>query len=196
MGLLAAVAVYFWTPLLRGWIQTDEPGTVPGASGPDGGVGQPPFAGVAAAAERPAVRQEKSTYRWPQLDEWMNGDPATRSADLSALRDPFQPVRAAVSAEELAASATAAGSHVDPEQLGVKLTGTLFGSGRRVALIDGRAYREGELVELGPKDQPVEFELIRVNRGGIVLGFNDRQFDVAIPERERPGRLKLTSNTN
>lgn len=148
------------------------------------------------AAERPPVRQERPTYRWAQLDEWMNGDPATRPADLSTLRDPFQPVRAAMSAGELANSLAAASSAIDPKRLGVQLTGTLLDSRRRVALIDGHAYKEGELVRLGPKDRPVEFELIHVNRGGIVLEFNDKQFDVAIPERKRTGRLKLTFNAN
>jgi hypothetical protein len=70
---------------------------------------------------------------------------------------------------------------VGPHQVGIELSGTLVGPRRRVALIGGKAYREGQTVKTERKGPRIEFELAEVHPGRIVLTREGHRFDLRIP---------------
>jgi hypothetical protein len=74
----------------------------------------------------------------------MDQDPRLKADDAALLRDPFAPRRLASPKPASPSLKTAVASPPTAEKLGLKLTGTLMSPGRRVALINGRAYTEGQ----------------------------------------------------
>jgi len=83
---------------------------------------------------------------------------------------------------------------VTPATLGVELSGTLVGPHRRVALIGGKAYREGQTITVDQNDQPIQFELVEVHPQRIVLNLQGTRFDLAIPERRSSGLIGPSGN--
>jgi hypothetical protein len=188
LGLLVLVALYYWGPMVWGWVAADEAA----GSLPDG----PPAAAVASldaatpgTSKPPPTPEQKSTAPrpWKQLDEWMRRDPMTTPVeDVTGWHDPF-----AVAAAEPQVvgpdDAQNEQSLLSPETLGIELSGTLVGPRRRVALIGGKAYQEGQKVKIDRDGQSIEFELAEVHSRRIVLGREGRRFDLLIPGRNTPG---------
>ena len=197
LGVLVLTAVYFWGPLVWGWV-------APGKAS-----GEPPNAKAEATAEPatlantdlaqsqelPEINQKACPYPWTQLDEWMREDPMTTPAeDLTGWRDPFASPLADAAAgghEE----AQAAVPQVTSESLGVELSGTLIGPRRRVALIGGKAYRAGQKVTVDHAGQPIHLQLVEVHPRRIVLEWEGNRFDLAIPEQKTTGQIEQGADT-
>jgi hypothetical protein len=79
-----------------------------------------------------------------------------------------------------------------PEGLGMVLSSTIIGPHRRVAQINGKSYRQGEIVKLAKDGQQVEFTLAAVYPRRVVLKWKGRQFDLTIPVPVRSGRIELS----
>jgi hypothetical protein len=148
LALLAGVAIWFWAPLFVGWFKGEElvnavadqttptPAASPVAAVPEG-VKTADAAKIAEAA----------TQTWQQLVRWMDQDPRRKADDVRLERDPFAPppkpqVKPAPDRSKIAAALPA-----NPEKIGLKLTGTVVGGERRLALINGRPYAEGQAVK-------------------------------------------------
>ncbi len=119
---------------------------------------------------------EAVTHAWQQLVEWMEQDQRRKADDIHLERDPFAsppkpPVKPAADAAKSVASLP--GEQNDPAQLGLKLSGTLLGPERRLALINGRAYAEGQTVKASPDAawvvRRVEAKRVTLERGGKPL---------------------------
>jgi hypothetical protein len=188
LGLLVLVALYYWGPMMWGWVAADE------------ATGSPPDAPTTAAVaslgaatpgtlKPPSTPEDKSTGTppWTHLDEWMTQDPMTAPVeDVTGWHDPF----AVAAAEPQAVEPDDAQNEqllLSPEDLGIELSGTLVGPHRRVALIGGKAYREGQTVNIDRDGQSIEFQLAEVHSRRIVLGREGRRFDLRIPDRNTPG---------
>jgi hypothetical protein len=196
LGLLLLVAVYYWGPMVWGWVAADEAtGSPPEAS--IGGDVAALDASAADTSERPTPEDESLvTHPWTQLDEWMRRDPMTRPVeDVTRWHDPFAVATALSEAVEPDGDEPET-SLVSPENLGIELSGTLVGPRRRVALIGGKAYREGQRIRIDRDGQSIEFELAEVHSRRIVLGREGRQFDLLIPGRNAPGGIPTTEQKN
>jgi hypothetical protein len=142
LALLAAVALYFWAPLclklLRGGESAED--AVPAAP-----VALTPAVSDNATPGIPTPPEEVAKS-WQELVNRMEQDPRRRaSANLPANHDPFalpEPPKD----KEFAKSTKASQAAPKPRQLGLKLNGTLLGTQRRLALINGKTYAEGEHV--------------------------------------------------
>ena len=95
LGLAVIVAVYFWIPLVWGWIgKTTRTRLRRDGAAPDGAA---TGSAAAAAAEPPAKPAKPDRPSWQQIIHWMHNDPQTMTApSLTKTRDPFEPPKTEV----------------------------------------------------------------------------------------------------
>ena len=201
LGLLALVAVCFWGPLVWGWwVAPEKPAVGPGTAEKEAAAEDPAnpaaLAYAASTSPKPSTesKDEGCPYHWVELDRWMQADPMTTPVDdVAAWPDPFaeppspEPVAASVAETEA--------SPVTRESLGVDVSGTLVGPRRRVALIGGKAYREGQTVPADHSGRPIDLKLVEVHARRVVLEWEGNRFDLAIPERKSSSQIQLIEQT-
>jgi hypothetical protein len=192
---LSLVALYFWGPLVWGWARSGHTSAnvaagkaKPPELAPDGASG-----GAAKPGESPV--ELIPSYAWTQLDEWMSQDPLRSPVDtLSGRRNPFAPllvVADTAASEQPEPEPDVEVAKATPETLGLTLNGTLVGPRRRVALIGGKAYREGQTVRVDRDGRSIELKLVEVHARRIVLEWQGSSFELAIPEHQ-PAGIELT----
>jgi hypothetical protein len=188
LGLLALVAMYFWAPLVWGWVGGRGKAEKAAAKvAPVEGVPVPLTATAQAVSAVPQgtsnqTKESLPAHPWDRLAQWMDQDsrmqpPAGEFADS---RDPFQAVEETIAepeTEESEKEETAA----TPEDLGLVLSSTLVGPQRSIAMINGKPYRQGRTVELKKNGQTLEFVLKEVHPRRIILQRQDKQFELTIP---------------
>jgi hypothetical protein len=166
LGLLAAVAGWFWLPLVTGSAETEiADAALPPAA--------PPI--VKTTEQKPPTAVTQAS--WQQLLQWMEGDPRLRPADKTpSARDPFAVTR---SQEEKQGSAVTAADKAPakPDECGLKLTGVLVGT-RRMATISGRTYREGQVI---PAKDDVSYVVEKITAKGVVLRRDAQTYELKMP---------------
>jgi hypothetical protein len=124
----------------------------------------------------------------------MTEDPMTAPAsDLPAQPDPFRAGRLSAG-QDMNQELEAGQTELTPASLHLELSSTMVGPRRRVALIAGKAYAEGDKVTVRQDDRPVVFELVEVHSRRIVLQREGMQFELVIPERKGSGRIELSGS--
>ena len=192
LGVLALLASYYWGPLVWGWISPSEESAEPTAAEAGADLDPGPWAAI-ASAQAPTPTKTRQ-HPWTQLDEWIRQDPTTTPVeDPAGWRDPFTVVSTGIEVDQ-DEEAQPDEPQVTPATLGVELSGTLVGPDRRVALIGGKAYREGQTIKVDQDDRPIEFELVEVHPQRIVLHLHGSRFDLAIPERRSTGLIEPSGN--
>ena len=203
LGVLALVAVWFWVPLVWGLIGPEEESTEVATSPatgsamtatqkfgpiqqPTGSLGEN---GVLTAPDRGGLA-------WNQLVEWMGNDPRLlASSYVPGPRDPFREPQAPQVADHENEKAPVP-QLVTPADLGMTLSSTIIGSGRRVARIGGKNYTQGSTVE-GDKDgQRIKFTLAEIHPRRVVLIRESRPFELKVPSPGQSSRIELTRNEN
>jgi hypothetical protein len=204
LGLVVLVAMYFWAPLIAGWCQGEKDNktavvlpTAAGAASPAAMSARAEPQGTAtglSAAPRPKEPQSRMNP-WDKIVEWMDKSPWTKSAGpLKVERDPFLPAKTEV-AEEKKAPPKPVEPDVTPQSLGVALSGTIIGAGRRTAWINGKTYVPGATVELTTKDgKHFAFTLDAVEARRIVLQRQGKQFEVKLSPAPSSGQIELFGN--
>jgi len=189
LGLMLLVALWFWAPLVMGWIGKKE-------SGP---TAKPADAGPATMAGflnqmgpgTPTAPQAKAETPWHVLAQWMDRDPLKQAVRPAAgQRDPFRMSLEVVKQKEQPKPEKIKKT-VAPEALGLSLTGTVVGPGRRVALINGKSYRQGEDVKLAREGQTQVFKLAEVRADRVVLEQSGRTFEIKMRVRAGSSHIEL-----
>jgi hypothetical protein len=185
LGLLLLLAVYYWMPLLKGMIAKEDRAAETATESPE-----PGFAAVTAtqAVPQPASAASSTpSYKWEDLVRWSQEDTATRSAEtLVDRRDPFRPVQVEVAeVKSEPVEETPVQPLWTPERLGMKLSGTVVGADRGVAVIGGKAYAVGRSVELSQEGQVIDFKLTEVHSQHIVLERLGERFELEIDKGAR-----------
>jgi len=162
LGLLALVAVWFWWPLMWGWLGLDKKDvarpTPAAPSKPSAADAVPPGAGGVTpnlpAAESPATP-------WHELLAWRSADPLTRPADLPiGKKRPFGPLpgRAPDAPKEPLPDVTQkireALAAVTPQSCGLQVTSIMIGPRARLAIINNEVYGKGECIPLPERSLP------------------------------------------
>jgi len=202
LGLLGLVALYFWAPLVWGWVAKETPDDQPSSF--DSATAEAPPA-WAQTAEQPASDDEKTTakHSWEEVAKWIKQDPNTSPAGgFANLRDPFLvPVEEVAEAdtdeeeqEKAAATPEPPPPEATPAELGLVLSSTVIGSKRSTAIINGRIFAQGQTIEASKDGQPISFTLVEVHPGKVVLRRADKNFDLTIPRSTASGRIELTGN--
>ncbi|ADB18294.1 hypothetical protein Psta_3633 [Pirellula staleyi DSM 6068] len=173
LGLMVVVALYFWAPLVWGWMKPTSSG---GKSAVAKSTSEPL---VEATADASVTKSKKKSIRWELLAVQMAGDPRMKPLRASVIRDPFQwkePPPSNVSSEatdELAqASVKPLAPSVKPtaESLGLKLESVLVSSRGNVAMINGRVAREGQSINISASDaSQFEAVVMHVDRDRVEL---------------------------
>lgn len=191
LGLLLLVALYYWMPLVGGWWGASEPSleSSPSTGAVSVPAPTPPEQSVAAAVE-----QGRS---WEDLNQSMALDGRTRpTRQLAAFRDPFtlaRPVRE-VAEEASRKKIEAPVPTITARDLGVLLSSTVLGGRPRLAVINGRTYREGDVFELTKGGQTFALQLVEVRDREAVLLCRGQKIPVAMAPRKVTGRLELSGN--
>ena len=189
LGLMLVVALWFWSPLLLGTIGEKKPSAVavPHAASPD--TAPTIVAGVDATA--PSAT-EVAEHSWSTLARWIDGDRLTLATGLADhRRDPFRMPQSRRDEagggpdEEMPEGIT-------PESLGLALSGTIVGPGRRVALIGGTPYRQGRHVVVSKDKKEIRFRLETIESRRVVLRHGDKRFELTTEPEKLPGRIERT----
>ena len=117
MGLLALVALYYWAPLVWGWVgkgKDKSDGQSAAITAPTPNAAEPAPASPKSAATKTGI----PSLPWQQVIKLMEGDERTLAAELGRLRrDPFalpKPDTAKVQAEAAATAEAAARTSFRP----------------------------------------------------------------------------------
>ena len=184
LGAVFVVAVWFWTPLVVGWVTPEKP-TGQSMELPAGAVPTPaPSVAEASFAKSTTGRKRTKEPSWEKLVDWIENDPRTRIPEsLPTDREPFSPIQTEVESTAEVEEAENSPPEATPEELGVAVSSTIIGPRRRVALINGKAYRQGQKITLVKDSRTIIFTLAEVQARQIVLKREGKRFDVPLPER-------------
>jgi hypothetical protein len=195
VGLLG-LALYSWAPLMWGWLSAgDQAPQVASERDANSDRASQPDTKPSAAEENAG---EQATPSWNELRQWRIDSPWTKPTELADLRDPFGPLET-----ESAIVAESEGDEespvATPEQmvagLDIELTGTIVSPKRRVALLDGRAYREGDLVLVDHLGTTWELEIRRIEANRVTLGWQTTERELIAPARQSVGRIELVGRS-
>ncbi len=180
LGVLFAVGSYFWVPLIWGWVAPEDDSARRKPSTATAGPAIP----TAILSESPREKHSQPfEEHWRQIAKAIDDDPKMRPAALAPDRpSPFGPSSEPDGTKTSSDEDEAAMAAVTPESLGLMLSSTVVGETRRVALVNGRAYAEGSVIEIA---KGLEFVLARVYSRHVVLERGGRQFDLVIASAER-----------
>ena len=175
------MALYFWAPMVWGWIK-------PGAD-----KNQPAVAASEVILEDDPVdplkvaKKDGRVFPWEKVRRKVLADPRMTPAVFEASwSNPFRPAEGgAVGVPTTTAAASAPASlPIDPAALGLKLTSVAISQKRRAAIINGDKYREGELVPVAGKDGKsaagVEFRLLQVGFHEVQLEYRGTTYTLEL----------------
>lgn len=181
LALCLVVAIWFWAPLVVRWCSPAAAGT------------QEPEPAVAAeSAAGPAVAEPAQTAStgttpapaipWQSVMKAIEMDPRMQPMrKLGERRDPFGPSAAALAAEKASQQKKirrAPPHELLPADAGLVLNSTLIGAGRRMALIGGEPYWEGDTVP-APRGSE-NFHLVEVFARQVVLEREGKHYGLEI----------------
>jgi hypothetical protein len=179
LGLMLVVALYFWAPMVWGWIGK-------------GGKSKPATAvGLILEDEPvdPAAKASKArlVFAWEKIRKQIAADPRMTPAVFQpSWNDPFTNLeqRAETQASGAASTQTTGPSELDPDKAGLRLTSVVIGTRQRWATIGRESYLEGELVRpLAADGKPmpgIEFLLVRVDRHEVELARNGKTYILSL----------------
>jgi hypothetical protein len=187
LGLMVLVALYFWAPMIWGWIKPADSGGSPVAA-TDVILDDEPIDPVKS------TKREGRTFSWEKVRRKVAADPRMTPARYEVTwNDPFCPSEPTETGPATAGQGPrpTASAAIDPAALGLKLTSVAISAERRAAVISGRKYREGELVPIGGKDKAssgVEFRLTKVGFHEVELEYQGQTFTLELSRpRLAPG---------
>jgi len=193
LGLMLVVALWFWSPLVWGLIAKKDSSTGLSAAAPP--AGQPNIAPIVATVGGNTATDATgiASYSWSQLVRWMDDDRLTLAAKTTDReRDPFLAV-VPEKDEVVSDPEEETPADVTPESLGLALSGTIVGSHRRVALINGRPYDKDDAVTLVKDGKEIEFVIEEIDTRRVVLRRNDKLFELRTQRGALSGRIQLAN---
>ncbi len=208
LGALGVVAVWFWLPLIMPASDTPAPtSTAATPTSPSTATPTPVTTSNPAATASPTagVAAAEKKYPWRDVMRWIENDHDMRTATLELEQDerspfmepimPADPMTVAKADEEAVAieRQIELESIRTPEQLGLNLRSTIVSRGRRTALINGRAFNEGDEIVVNDR---YAFVVATIDSHRVVLERNQRQFVMAIRRAAAGGRLEVRNRTS
>ncbi|MCA9247869.1 MAG: hypothetical protein KDA42_12155 [Planctomycetales bacterium] len=187
LGLLLVVAIWFWAPLVAKWLPASDGTTSPASTS---------TAAVAAAIvstpqTREIVNPSQPSPTWREVAHWMSQDQMMTAAPGVDKVEPFgaavvQPSPDDSTAVESQPAEIASKSFAEstPAELGIRLTSTIVGSQKRIAMINGRPYAEGRPFVFRAGDRAIEFQVTRIQAQQIVLSQGEKQHTLKIEKND------------
>jgi hypothetical protein len=174
LAALTLVALYAWAPLLF------RAGSASETIKASGAASQP----VAAEQAAPPAATAPTTglpVHWATLASWMDTDPRMRPATLhvSTLRPFSRDAVVSDEPDEQPAAVSESVASLDPQSLGLKVSSTMLGKQRRVAVINGRPYPEGRQLQVSNE---LAFTVVEVGLRHVVLESAGQRFELPVAE--------------
>ena len=206
LGLLVVVALWFWAPLILGWI-IPEPDPATTQTIADDGTTTPDRSKDEAATTKVKTDDNTNTQKgakdWKQLVEWIESDALTvATTGLATLRDPFTPVKQEATSAQAQLSAKAEelqkklqqSPDITPQSVGLTLSSTIVGPHVRVALLNGRTYKQGQLIKVGTNEDKtgdgktsIEFKLLDIQPEQVTLERSNKKYTLTITKQKNSG---------
>jgi len=196
LGILAALGLYFWIPLLCGWVNKDKEGS---ESPIETQTAANASSEQASSVDSLTANKEEKTERhsWKEVLKQMSNDPRTRPVEsIAVVRDPFQGSKDSIAktmAEDTAAEKPPSAS---PASLGMILTSTLIGPQGAIARIGGRTYNQGQTIKAEKEGHSYKFILTEINDRQVTLEAEGERFQLIIPEPTDSSRMVLETVEN
>jgi len=223
LGVLLAVALYYWIPLAGKWLGSSKNlASVRAQPIASAGLMQKPekpsavlpggLPTVPTTPAHPSGNTSEAFPSWQQLVERRKADPRTRPVPRSTeRRDPFNPpyggelgmgkdgpegspTDTLAGNKKSSSASDSPGLQEPPESLELELTSIAVGPTRRVALINGRPYQEGNTFIFAKDGQQWEFHLLRILPTGILLQWNNRRYEVKLPRTPSNMEIQMVSS--
>jgi hypothetical protein len=208
LGVLFVVAIWFWFPLVKGWISPEvkappaKPGSAASSAAPvaanQGPAGAPTNVAANLPPSLPAGAPSASPdgtapqtpafaggHTWQQVSTAIANDTRMRPVTVATDRSNIFP--AEPSAEAVAAAAAAERTaeqpllKLSPSEAGLVLSSTIVGPKRRTALVNGRRYSVGDEIKSKKEGQQIVFKLLAVEPKQIVLENSGDRFLMKMP---------------
>jgi hypothetical protein len=179
LALLSLVAIWFWAPLVTNLFGGET------KSAPVKATAHTPAIATANAVAGPTLIQ--SPVDWKQISESIDKDPRMKPADRLVLpRDPFRPIEPEQE-KEIHVSAKSepqpVALDIPPAEAGLVLSGTIVGSRRSVARLNGRNYSKGDFVTASGSNMSLSYRVVDVEGRSVTLALGDRQYELKMPRR-------------
>ncbi|MBN1396022.1 MAG: hypothetical protein JW959_13450 [Pirellulales bacterium] len=187
LGILFVVSLYFWVPLVGGWLGGEETST---AAAPQSATA---VAGPSSSAPSVAEKAE-NRHSWRQIDRWRREDPrTTTSRQVVRTRDPFEFPKSEIAKTESAETTNPSNRIVTPEDAGLSLSSTIIGPRSRMARINGKTYTIGQSIETTNEEAALKavFKLTEVNPDGVVLESDSGRFELTLPDPRKSGKIEI-----
>lgn len=188
LGLLAVVGLYFWAPLVTGWMKPETGRSSRRKAKPASAA----TAMMAAAMPQPATAPTETLPEldWESVDRLLREDVHAMTAEhLTSWKDPF--VREEEIAEDKIAEAEPPKPVATPESEGLSVSMTLVGARRRSAVIGGKTYHEGDLIET---KSGARFRLAQVKAHQIILESDGNNYQLAVRALPTSDRIQVHVN--
>ena len=182
LALISVVAIWFWVPLVWGWIAPSSNGATATESVSAADSTTPTSIVQPAAAQPVATAQQASSeLNWKNLADLFQNHRLMQTAQLR--REAAAPFGKAkpeandeVANEENAVEGAAeeGNSQVtavipEPAELGLLLSSTIVGGDIRLAMINGETCTVGEILVIPQGQREIEFEIIKIQKDAVLL---------------------------
>ena len=169
LGGLLVVAIWFWAPLVAGWLPKGQaapvaPPAIASATTPTAVITPSQMANATAVPSEPS---------WRDVADWIDEDGLMLAAAAPELfpfgkKEELPPENAAAEEENKKEVKKAIGA-LTPQELGVRLTSTIVGPRRKLAMIGGRPYLEGRQVTVKSDEMSYSFMIAEIRPQTVVL---------------------------
>ena len=179
LALLLAVAVWFWSPLI--WNLMGESN----ASQPVSNVIANEATSTSGSQAATGVSKEPH-YSWKQIAEAIDKDPLMMPAEKDAsTKDPFRGLtpKKPIQIVEEQPIAVVPALDVTPAGAGLVLTSTIVGPGRRVARLNGKSYRVGDLIDASVDDKTIRYIVLSIDAKSVRLSLGEKEYEMKMLRR-------------
>lgn len=184
LGVMALLALYFWAPLLAGWIAPAKRKTTP-----TGNLALILTDDPVEATDKTKAAQG-GNFRWEKVHQLLTSDPRMNSAEFDiSWASPFA-VAAAVreiteaseAQDEAIEKAAALRKDISPAEAGLVASCVLIGPRRRTVMINGEVYGEQQTIVAPVKDGLVglQFRLVSIGRQEITFEREGRTYSLEL----------------
>jgi hypothetical protein len=190
LGLVLAAAAYFWAPLLGRWFGNSRTTDLSTAAAMAPAAGNPAVGGETVKAAGESNSGVK--LGWQEFERARQLDPRTRPIRMNpALPDPFALTETKVRANVREAEPETKETTATPQSLGLSLSSTVVGTKKRLAHINGRNYREGQVLDVVKDGQHYTFTLGLVEARKVVLSRDGEDYELTIPVPGQSGSIEV-----
>ena len=193
LGLVLLVGVYFWVPLLASWMGGGSAPAAAKAPDPNADL-VPSFTAMLTGQTAAKPKDSQKQYPWSTVAEWLDRDGRTTAADPKGLeRNPFCAVVEKKEVKKVVATKVIK-TRLTPKQLSMTLEGTMIGRQRKMAIIDGKSYQEGDVIKVRNRQGSVEFELHEVQARSAILMRDGEPFVLRLPRWDESESRELAGD--